>query len=292
MNEKVRDRRWFLTRAGQFAAGTIIVDQVPKLAEVLDTQSTVQFVKGQEKFLPSKSGVLVLGGATVKNGGELASAITPSLQELGPVMYADYAETGLEPVSIAKNLINIQKREGIEELSLYCHSEGLQVAGKVVSLLDDKFKYPFIFMDCSPVDLDDVHFSGVYKFLAEIPVYHGGAILTAATDSVVYKNPFAGNAADPDLDWDQLETLYHGQEYIPPLAAVAKRDRSNVIALRPRNPLKDIAVYDVKAENKLRKYFPGMKIFTLGGNQGHGNDPQNAREYNHVIDQAIALSGR
>ncbi len=288
MSEKLRSRRWFLGTGAKALGGAVVVDQLPKLAEMLDTRSSIRFLPGEKRR--SESAVLVLGGVTVSDSKGLAQDL-PALKQLGPVMYAHYAQTGLQIPRLAKDLLAIKEELGVEYLSIYGHSMGVQIAGAITQHVGDKFRFPMIFMDDPTPDLKDTRFNGVAQAIAGIPEYHGGTLLTEVFDIEAYHDPFAGYAAMPDLLWDQGQMLYHGKRFLPPLAAVVNRDNTIVNVLHPQDPKKDPVINFQAAERDLRPSFPHMRVFGLGGNQGHANPHQNKEEYNRVIDQAIALGG-
>lgn len=263
----------------------LVTDQGPRLLEVFDPESKVQFVPGQERRYPSESGVLVLGGMTVENAGEIAKAITPGLGLLGPVMYADYADIGLDVTSLANDVLRIQKEKGMNTLSLYCHSMGSIVAAELVEHISDKIKIDTIFFDCSPVNYGDTRSGGAGDALGDISKVYRGAIITGIFNANVYGNPLVG--ASPDLLGSQLVALDNGNESISRLSKIVNRDMSDVVFLRPKDSEKDDVVLDVEAEKSLRKHFPGMRVYLLEGNQGHANPIVNKYEYNRKIQDAI-----
>lgn len=263
----------------------LAADQGPRLLEVFDPESKVQFVPGQENRFPSESGVLALGGMTVENAGEIAKAITPGLGLLGPVMYADYADIGLDVPSIEKDMLKIQKEKGVNTLSLYCHSMGSIVAAELVGHISDKIKIDTIFFDCSPVNYDDTRSGGAGDFLADISSIYRGSIITGIFNANVYGNPLVG--ASPDLLGSQLVALDKGNESISGLSEIVKRDMSEVIFLRPQDSQTDDVVLDEKAEKSLRNHFPRMRVSLLEGKQGHANPIVNKDEYNKTIRKAI-----
>ncbi|MBU3979399.1 hypothetical protein KKE68_06925 [Patescibacteria group bacterium] len=296
--EKGITRRRFLETTGQavvfahqkltlsnIGKAVLAADQGPRLLEVFDPESKVQFVPGQENRFPSESGVLALGGMTVENAGEIAKAITPGLGLLGPVMYADYADIGLDVPSIAKDILKVQKEKGVNTLSLYCHSMGSIVAAELVGCISDKIKIDTIFFDCSPVNYGDTRSGGVGDAFADISSIYRGSIITGIFNANVYGNPLVGGS--PDLLGSQLVALDNGNKRISSLATIVERDNSDVIFLRPRDASKDDVVLDEKAEQSLLKHFPRMRVSLLEGKQGHANPIVNKDEYNRKIREAI-----
>lgn len=263
----------------------LAADQGPRLLEVFDLESKVQFVPGQEKRFPSESGVLVLGGMTVENAGEIAKAITPGLGLLGTVMYADYADIGLDVPSLAKDMLKIKKEKGINTLSLYCHSMGSIVAAELAGHISEKIKIDTIFFDSSPVKYGDTRSGGAGDAFADISSIYRGSIITGIFNYDVYGNPLRG--ASPDLLGSQLVALDNGNESISGLSKIVERDMSEVIFLRPQDSGKDDVVLVEKAQESLLKHFPDMRVYPLEGNQGHANPIVNKDEYNRKIRDAI-----
>lgn len=282
-------RRKFLLRTGQVLAGLAVVDQVPRLAELTDTSSDVRFVEGQEKRFPSESGVLVLGGLTTRSAEMFAEALTPSLEVLGPIMYAEYAKDDLDVGSLGKDLVRLQEKTGMNRLSFYGLSTGTQVAGELVEHIGDRFQFDHIFMDCTPTSLEDTDAEAVAKLLGKTTgVYDGGFGITAYSNFSVYGNPFESGASWPGLTWDQFESAKGGRKSLASLAEIVKRDNTHVVLLTPLDPAKDEVVDSEEAEYNLRGFFPNMDIYRLGGNQAHANPTDNPIAYNEAIKAAIA----
>lgn len=291
---EVLSRRKAITTTGKGLAYFALSDQLPKLIEVTRPQGHVHFIEGQKRRLPSKRGVLVLGGFNIGEGEQLAKDVEPGLSPEGPIMAADYAGGSLDISSLGDDLLDIKRKEDIKELSVYCQSGGGVVAGSLVEQIGDSFRFPNFFLDDTPVNLNDTRFKNIATFLTNIPseIYHGGLYLNMLINSFAFHNPLYGYAAYPDLEWDQMAIIRNGKKYMTSLSEIVKRDRSNVNFFRPRNPEKDSVIFDAKTERDLRTYFPNMRVFLLDGNQGHANPGANREAYYDAFRRAIALGRR
>jgi hypothetical protein len=154
--------------AGRTAIGAAALGPGSELAELTKTESNVVILPGQKKRFRSaeyesvKNGVLVIGGATVQNSENIAKAIAPGLEELGPVMAVDWSHTGFNMKSLANDIQRVQKKYGMKNLSLYFHSMGDIEAGMLMPLIANnspEIHVPMMIFDDSIVNLSDLKVS-------------------------------------------------------------------------------------------------------------------------------------
>lgn len=298
-----KSRRWFLRTAIGIGAA-IVIDQGPNLGERIFNreQSTIGLAEGQTLDRTTESGVLLLSGLPGRSARSIADALTPSLGQLGTVMYADYGSNGIDVPTLGKTLEKIQGGTSMKTLSLYGQSMGLEVAGELIPYIGKKFDLNYVFADCSPEDFSDVPFGEIGQLLSDDPVYAGGAIPTAINDIVVYGNPIeayvSNDSATPALYWNEITAVRDGRRLVGTLTNyintynTTHKHKAKMVFLHPQNLAKDPITKDGKVLEDLQKVVPGTIDAPVGGgNQNHANPDKNALAYNSAIDAVISANG-
>lgn len=307
-------RRRFGRLVRDVAVTATVANSLSELGELLNTNSKVVILPGQKERFKSKeyesvrNGVLVIGGATVQDSTNIAKAITPGIQELGPVMAVDWSSLGFDINSVAKNLKEIKSKYGMENLSLYFHSMGDIEAGLLMPHIADDFTFPMMVFDDSIIDISDLKVSrstiveeieavaktplgtipnalmGDAKLFTRLPF--GYLTSWALQDGYYYHNWRNRGIASPALVRDQEYAAENGRELIDPVARVAKRDGSITLLLQPHNSAKDPIQVD-RTERELKLRFPNLDTCYLTGDTGHANDLQAQDVYNPALSELI-----
>jgi pimeloyl-ACP methyl ester carboxylesterase len=296
-NQGVTRRELIVRGGGILLALEPTINELAKLGDILSPDSSIGFVDAKERKLKSKKAVMVFGGMTVANAEPVAAAVAPAFEE--PVIYTEYSKMTQNASSLVDEYLEIKEKMGIEELTLYCHSEGMQVGGQFAKLLRERemetkqkrTKIPRIILDGPTVNFDDTKF----KAVGDIPFPRENPFLGEVVNFIIYSkyygDPFQPGTASGDLLKDQVATLDDGITYTAMLAGAARENNSEVFALWPTNPAADPEIDDAKSQAHLRHFFPRMlNILVKGSNEGHANPDHNKDGYSAALEQVNALS--
>src|SRR6266404_2812031 len=131
MAERELTRRQALKMGVAAAGGLALVEGVGLLQH-----TRLNFVKEEDQFRRSEKGVIVFGGYTIDDAGPVGSAIAPSFKV--PTLYTVYARNRVDMVGAVNSFLQIKKDTGMRKLTIYGHSEGVQIAGAFTQLLYER----------------------------------------------------------------------------------------------------------------------------------------------------------
>lgn len=229
----------------------------------------IGWMPGQEERLKdADSMLLVFGGATVRKADGLISPVADELSVFGPVGYVEYAHNDFDINGITDRIEEQQKKyPNLQSVSVYGHSLGTHVAGRVLDELEkrgNKTPLKYLFMDCTPPDIsytDQPAF--LNSFATFLTMIDGSSIMTAASNTMVYGDPFQERSAPPRLSKEEARVMQKGWEIMSSLAKRAAKDQSKVAFLTPENPINDDVTDAIRSRQALQVFFPQMDTFYL-----------------------------
>ncbi len=148
----------------------------------------INFVDERDRHRRSKRGVIVFGGYTVRDARPVADAIAPAFEV--PVIYTVYAGNRVDVVGAVNNFLHIREDTGMDELTIYGHSEGVQVGGAFAKRLYDEVgddvRIARAILDGSTRDLSDTNYATAGEIFAHVdnPAYTGGPTVSATLNLI------------------------------------------------------------------------------------------------------------